>query len=299
MSMPTPTTGEQFLETVVQSGLLSTDQVRPYPRGGDGPDEQRALANRLIKDRLLTPFQARNLLAGKTRGYFLADKYKILAPVDTGGTGPVLRCEHLRTHQLVAVKLFQRAADDEGGVLAAALERYVRDVLAVPALNHPNLVRVHETDRSGPVPLVVTDYVDGSSLQQIVSQSGPLPAARAAYYVRQAAVGLRHAYSKGLVHRNLKPANLLLDRTGVVKVLDLGLAGFLRDLVRNGTVPADFVEDPTAPGAADYTAPEQAAGPRSRARRPRSWRPTGSGTRSRSRSFSRTCRTGWPAWWPG
>ncbi|MDB5313200.1 MAG: serine/threonine protein kinase, partial [Gemmataceae bacterium] len=256
----TPTTGEEFLETVVQSGLLTPDQLKPYARAGDGPDEHRALANRLIKDRLLTPFQVRQLLAGKVRGYFLADKYKVLALVGTGGKGPVLLCEHLRLQQLVAAKLIQRATADEAGELAAALERFVREALAVPALDHPNIVRVHDVERAGPVPFVVMDYVDGASLHQIVAQSGALPLNRAAYYIRQAAVGLRHAHGKGLIHRDIKPGNLLLDRTGVVKLLDLGLGGFFRDLLaRNGNGGDGETEDPAAAGAADYISPEQAS----------------------------------------
>jgi phosphate ABC transporter phosphate-binding protein len=254
--MSTPVTGEQFLELVVRSGLLPAELLRPYARSA--ADGQHALAGRLVEDRLLTVFQSRQLLAGRTRGFFLADKYKVLDLIGTGGMGHVFLCEHLLLQRLVAVKLLQRAAADaSSGGQAAALERFVREARAVAALDHPNIVRVHDMERASGVPFMVMEYVDGASLHRLVAQSGPLAADRAAHYARQAAAGLQHAHESGLIHRDVKPGNLLLDRAGLVKLLDLGLARFLHDAVRDGNVSARYNDSQSIVGTADYMAPEQ------------------------------------------
>jgi phosphate ABC transporter phosphate-binding protein len=258
--MSPPTTSEQFLEMVVRSGLLSHETLRPYTRtaAADKPDGQKTLANQLVRDRLLTPFQGRQLLAGKIRGYFLGDKYKVLSLIGTGGTGHVFLCEHLVLQRLVAVKLLQRgAADMSQGGQAAAVERFVREARAVAALDHPNIVRVHDMELTGAIPFMVMEYVDGSSLHQILAQAGPLPIARAVHCLSQAASGLQHAHEHGLIHRDIKPGNLLLERTGIVKMLDLGLARFLRDASRNNSVTARY-NDQSIVGTVDYMSPEQA-----------------------------------------
>jgi len=102
---------------------------------------------------------------------------------------------------------------------------------------------------------MIMEYVDGSSLNQIVSKHGPLSIARAANYVKQAAHGLQHAHAAGMVHRDIKPGNLLLNRQGIVKVLDLGLAHLFRNNV-SGNHTAKPAEKRMV-GSDDYLAPEQ------------------------------------------
>jgi len=87
-------------------------------------------------------------------------------------------------------------------------------------------VRAYDVDNDGDIHYLVMEYVEGRDLQQVVKQDGPLEPAVAAEYIRQAAEGLAHAHQAGLIHRDVKPANLLVDRKNVVKVLDLGLARF-------------------------------------------------------------------------
>src|SRR5262249_6337893 len=110
-------------------------------------------------------------------------------------------------------------------------------------------------DQDGPLHFLIMDYVDGTSLHELVSRFGPLPVARAAAYIRQAAVGLLYAHEQGLIHRDIKPANILLDRKGTIRVLDLGLARFFNDETDLLTLKYD---DKNVLGTADYLSPEQA-----------------------------------------
>jgi phosphate ABC transporter phosphate-binding protein len=254
--MSNPATRGDFIDLLIQSRLLPSDLLEPYrSETGFGAD----LVPRLVLDRLLTPFQARVLLAGKTGLFFLGDKYKILDLIGTGGMGQVFLCEHLLLQRLVAVKLLQQAAGGPArGGPAAAVERLLREARAVATLDHPNIVRVHDMEWAAGVPVLVLEYVDGTSLHQVVAGGGPLSLVRACEYARQAANGLQHLHELGLVHRDVKPGNLLLDRQGVVKVLDLGLARFHRDLTRDPNVTARYDEGRAVVGTADFMAPEQA-----------------------------------------
>src|SRR5437660_1291385 len=118
-----------------------------------------------------------------------------------------------------------------------------------------NLIRTHDLDHDGRTHFLVMDYVDGRSFHEIVTARGPLPVVRAAHYVAQAALGLQHAHERGLVHRDVKPGNLLLDRAGVVKVLDMGLA---RPQDTNKDSLTQQYNEHTVLGTADFVAPEQA-----------------------------------------
>jgi WD40 repeat protein len=134
--------------------------------------------------------------------------------------------------------------------------------VAAGRLSHPNVVIAHHAVQLGPTICLVMEYVEGSDLGQLLKERGPLPVAEACEYVRQAALGLQHAHEQGLVHRDVKPSNLLLTRAsgsqagGLVKVLDLGLA-------RLGATAEDdsataLTGDAVVMGTPDYMAPEQA-----------------------------------------
>ncbi|OWK43214.1 Phosphate ABC transporter, periplasmic phosphate-binding protein PstS [Fimbriiglobus ruber] len=241
---------------VERSGLLPVEVVAEYAdraQAGDPDLETTAgLAKRLVRERLLTPFQARQFLHGRYRGFFLSDKYKILELLGAGGMGRVLLCEHLVLQRLVAVKVLHLGNEPAPGVV----ERFLREARVAASLDHPNIVRTFDADR-GPVgPFMVMEYVDGTNLHQIASQHGPLSVERAGNFVWQAACGLQHAHAAGLIHRDIKPGNFLLDRTGTVKVLDLGLARFFDD-GKNDNLTAKF-DDSSIIGTVDYIAPEQA-----------------------------------------
>jgi serine/threonine protein kinase len=253
MSTP-PATADQLLELLRKSGLLEPARLEEYlgvrPCAGAPPATPRGLADALVRDRLLTSFQADQLLRGRWRQFILAGKYKILRPLGAGAMGQVFLCEHVVMRRRVAVKLLPAALASD----PAAVRRFHREARAVARLGHPNVVGAHDVDRDGKLHFLVMEYVEGTDLAKLVKRQGPLPVARAADYARQAALGLQHAHEHGLVHRDVKPSNLLVDRSGTVKVLDLGLVRFFHDagddLSRwRGNAPV---------GTWDYMAPEQA-----------------------------------------
>lgn len=244
-----------FLDALEKSGLLTAAavaQARDWVEADDGAaTDGDAVAKRLIAERLITRFQAKQLLAGRHRGFFIAEKYKILELLGEGGMGRVLLCEHMLLRRLVALKLMQGTER-----YASAVDRFLREARAAASLHHPNIAQVFDVDRSERGPYLVMEYIDGIDLHRLTSKIGPLPIERAVHYVRQAAAGLQHAHDAGLVHRDIKPLNVMLDRTGGIKLLDLGLARFFNaeqndKLTQQHDVSAIL-------GTADFIAPEQA-----------------------------------------
>jgi serine/threonine protein kinase len=249
------TTIDHFLDCVRKSRLVEEAQLvgllETVDRSDSAPAAPEQLADLLIREGLLTHFQARQVLQSRWQGFLLGGKYRILELLGSGGMGRVFLCEHTRLHTLMAVKVLapEKTADD------ASLERFHREARAAAALTHPNLVRAFDVDEDGDFSFIVMEYVHGHSLQRLVEDRGPLAIARAVSYVRQAARGLQHFCEHGLVHRDIKPGNILLDRHGTIKVLDMGLARFFRDTRDKLTQEHD---DHSILGTADYVAPEQA-----------------------------------------
>jgi serine/threonine protein kinase len=250
--MPPPRTTDDFLALVRKSAVVEPDAVDAYVRRPDfdpsRPPKKQATA--MVRAGLLTALQAGLLLKGKWRNFQICGKYKLLEHLGTGGMGQVFLCEHARMRRRVAIKVLppEKAADP------VSLQRFYREARAVAALDHPNIVRAHDVDCDGGLHFLVMEYVDGSSLRDIVLSHGPLPVTRACHYVFQAADGLQHAHEAGLVHRDVKPSNLLVDRGGTVRILDLGLVRFFRD----GDNLTGQHAGRNLLGTADYLAPEQA-----------------------------------------
>lgn len=249
--MPAPATIPAFVELVSKSKLVDAERLRAFlHQAGAVSTTPRNLAARLVAAGLLTQFQAEQLLLGKHRGFTLG-KYRILERIGAGGHSTVYLGEHLLVRRRVAIKVLPTARSDN----PTALARFYREARAAGSLDHPNLVKAHDVDCDNGLHFLVMDYVDGSSLQQIVARFGPLSIERSAHYIRQAAQALQAAYAAGLVHRDIKPANILLDRRGVIRVLDLGLARFFCD----NDDPLTFkFDNNNVLGTADYVSPEQA-----------------------------------------
>jgi serine/threonine protein kinase len=252
--MPAPITIDGFLELGFKSGLLERETVQTcqsnWDRSGQQPNSPKELADALIKEGVLTHFQAEKLIAGRWRGFLISDKYRLLERLGAGGMGAVYLCEHIMMGRKVALKILpvQQAEDP------ASLARFYREARAVARLDHPNIVRAHDIDHDDKIHFIVLEFVDGSNLHDFIRRNGTVTFERAAHYIRQAALGLQHAHEGGLVHRDIKPGNLLLDRQGVVKILDMGLARFFHE----DTVA--FIKEYEVGyiiGTGDYIAPEQ------------------------------------------
>ena len=249
--MPAPTTTEELLDLLHKSELVPVARLEAFLQELPSRFMQpRDLVKALIHGGLITQFQGDQLLQGKWRGFTLG-KYRVLERIGSGGMGTVYLCEHAMVGRKVAVKVLPTSQSNN----PAALGRFYREARAAGVLDHPNLVKAHDIDQEGGLHFLVMDYVDGSSLQAIVTKFGPFSIPRAIEYIRQAAIGLAHAHASGLIHRDIKPANIMLERNGTIRVLDLGLARFFNDNTDMLTVKYD---DKHVLGTADYVAPEQA-----------------------------------------
>jgi serine/threonine protein kinase len=251
--MPAPTTTEELVDLVRRSGLVDPvrlDNVLKEASDSGAQVTPRQIANCLVGAGLVTQFQAEQFLLGKWRGFTIG-KYKVLERIGFGGNGTVYLCEHMVVKRRVAVKVLPVAK----AANPASLGRFYREARASGVLDHPNLVKAHDIDQENGLHFLVMEYVDGTNLQELVTRTGSLSITRAAHYVKQAAQGLQAAHEAGLVHRDIKPSNILLDRSGVVKVLDLGLARFFHD--ENDLLTLKY-DDQAVLGTADYVAPEQA-----------------------------------------
>jgi tRNA A-37 threonylcarbamoyl transferase component Bud32 len=180
-------------------------------------------------------------------------RYRIVRLLGRGGMGIVYEAEHLVMGRPVAIKVIHRAYTAS----STAVERFRREVRAAARLQHPNIVTAHDADQAGDVHFLVMERVDGVGLGELLQMRGPLPVAEACDYVRQAALGLQHAHERGMVHRDVKPDNLMRADDGTVKLLDFGLAALTVDPVADGLTDVDILI-----GTPDYMAPEQAEDPR-------------------------------------
>ena len=181
--------------------------------------------------------------------------YKLLAKLGQGGMGTVYKALHTRLEKVVALKVLpaDRLRDRD------AVARFEREMRAVGKLDHPNIVRANDAGDADGTHFLVMEYVEGVDLGSLIKQNGPLGIGDACELVRQAALGLQAAHSRGMVHRDIKPRNVMLAAQEfgmpVVKVLDLGLA---RLSVARASEAGDLTETGHIMGTIDYMAPEQA-----------------------------------------
>jgi serine/threonine protein kinase len=251
--MPAPATVDDLLKLIRKSGMIDEPRLDAYLErlrlSGPLPSDVRKLAGTMVRDALLTYFQAEQFMLGKWRGFTIG-KYKLLERIGFGGMGQVFLCEHMYMRRRVAIKVLPPAKAEE----PAALGRFYREARAAAALDHPNIVRTHDIDQDGNLHFLVMEYVDGSSLLEINKKKGQMAIERACHYIWQASQGLDHAFRVGVIHRDIKPGNILIDRYGVAKILDMGLARFYHS---DDDMLTKKYDEKSVLGTADYVAPEQ------------------------------------------
>jgi serine/threonine protein kinase len=184
-----------------------------------------------------------------TDAQLLAGRYQLLDKLGEGGMGAVFRARDLRLERAVAIKMLPAGSAPD----AAAVVRFRREAKALAKLSHPGIIPAHDSGEEGGRPFLVMELVEGRPLSDVLRQEGRLSPARAADFAYQAALALHHAHQSGLVHRDVKPSNLLLGADGRVRLLDLGLARFLQDQIGE----AALTRTGTGMGTPDYSPPEQ------------------------------------------
>jgi eukaryotic-like serine/threonine-protein kinase len=245
-----------FLADLERYGLLTPAQLHELRGEGATGQDAHQLAGDLIRRGWLTPLQANRLLQGQGQGLVLGP-YVLLERLGQGGMGQVFKARHALLDRLVALKVLRAELLERPN----ALERFRREIQAAGKLTHPNVVLAHDANQVGDTFFLVMEYVAGTDLARLLKQRGRLPPAEGADYVRQAALGLQHAHEHGLVHRDVKPSNLMLTAAGgVVKVLDLGLA---RLQAEANASSGSLTREGDVMGTPDYIAPEQAMDSRS------------------------------------
>ena len=148
-------------------------------------------------------------------------KFQVLGKLGEGGMGSVWKARHAFLGSVVAVKVMSEAGLGD----AEARHRFLVEMRAAGKLDHPNIVRAFDAEEAAGLLYLAMEYVEGVSLDKLVTQQGPLPIGSACRCVAQAALGLQHAHERGMVHRDIKPGNLILDKDGTVKVLDFAWPG--------------------------------------------------------------------------
>jgi serine/threonine protein kinase len=262
---PGPATIDTVADLVAalrQHQLLSPPQLAdlgsPSLRGFTGP---MALGKELLRRAWLTPYQVNQLMQGRVHD-LLFGPYLLLERLGEGGAGQVFKARHQKMDRIVALKVIRKELLADTDVVS----RFYREIQVLSQLDHPNIVRAYD---AGPNTrarghFLAMEFIEGTDLGRLVKQGGPMPIIQACEYIRQAALGLQYAHERGLVHRDIKPHNLIMSvRDGLVKVADLGLARLpragpdeLTGVVRTtGTLTP---ENAVMIGTADYLAPEQA-----------------------------------------
>jgi len=247
-----------FEQCALASGLVTHQQLDEARAGvrwseGDKPEpaasaSDQQLAQRLIDVGLLNAWQAKQLLDGRTK--FNLGPYQIIDSIGQGGMGQVFKAVHEKVGRPVAIKVLPRDKSTP-----EAVANFQREIQALSKLDHPRLVAALDAGHDASVHYLVTEYVPGVDLRKLVRIEGPLAMASAASVISQVAEGLEYAHAQGIVHRDIKPGNVLVSPQWEVKILDLGLAGPL-------TGPRE--DDPRygkIVGTADYLSPDQVRDP--------------------------------------
>ena len=186
--------------------------------------------------------------------------YEILAAIGAGGMGEVYRARDLKLGREVAIKVLSGATASDPD----RRQRFELEARAASALNHPNILTVHDIGEAEGSLYIAMELVEGKTLRELVASGEPMPTKRMLDVAVQTAEGLAKAHAAGIVHRDLKPENLMVSKDGYVKILDFGLAKLTETVSQDASVLPTAIAAPTQPGTvmgtAGYMSPEQASG---------------------------------------
>jgi serine/threonine protein kinase len=250
-------TVDSFVTSISDSGVLTDTQleiVRERAKQHEAGNAA-ALAQRLVQENLLTDYQV-HVLLDRAKSPLLLDRYVVLDAIGSGGMGLVFKGFHRAMERVVAIKVLPQHAVDS----PEKVQRFQREVKSAAKFSHPNIVAAYDAHERNGTYFLVMEYVEGDNLLECVDKHGPMPVDDAVRVVDQIAGALDAAHQKGMVHRDVKPTNVMLTSNGTAKLLDLGLVRTMR----MASVPAsssgqqDLTQDGLAMGTASYMSPEQA-----------------------------------------
>jgi eukaryotic-like serine/threonine-protein kinase len=247
-----------FAKCAIASRLLTPEQIEEarsrirWSLGDEAdpgaPPSDKQLAERLVDMGLLNAWQAKQLLDGRTK--FNLDQYWIIDSLGQGGMGQVFKARDSKTDRIVAVKVLPRHKSTP-----EAIDNFTREIQAMKSMDHAKLVAALDAGHDGNVHFLVTEYVPGVDLRKLIRRTGPLGMTVTANIIYQVAEGLAHAHARGIIHRDVKPGNVLVTPEGETKLLDLGLAGPLESTGENDPRHGKIA------GTADYLSPDQINNP--------------------------------------
>lgn len=246
MATPESETTLGFRQAALRSQLIS---ARQYDRAVEvaGSDDPQIVAATLVKSGLITEYQAQQLSAGRTKLHL--GPYLITEFIGQGGMGQVFKAVHEVMGRQCAVKVLPLEK-----LTAESHLSFLHEIRVQAELDSPYVVRAYDAGKDGKVQYLVTEYVPGTDLRRLVRQRERLSMGEAALILSQVAKGLQHAHELGIVHRDVKPGNILVTPEGHAKISDIGLAAWSM-MLGNDTHPKRIV------GTADYLSPEQVRNP--------------------------------------
>ena len=240
---------QKVISELTSAGLLSSDRVTDYADQIDAGIE--VLLGKLVKDGHITLFQSDKLKAGESSDIYFGD-YVVIDKLGQGGMGTVLLAKHRRMDRLVAIKVLPVTVLESKDAVA----RFYQEVKVAAKLTHPNIVHAYDAGEHHGFHYLVMEYVPGFDLAEVLSQLGQVPLPMALDYLKQACKGLDYAHRKGVVHRDVKPSNILLSEEGEIKILDMGLAR-ISDSPFNQAM-TQLTTTGQVMGTVEYMSPEQA-----------------------------------------
>ena len=240
---------QKVISELTSAGLLSADRVTDYSGQADAGIE--VLLSKLVQDGHITSFQSDKLKAGKSSDIYFGD-YVVIDKLGQGGMGTVLLAKHRRMDRLVAIKILPITVLESQDAVA----RFYQEVKVAAKLTHPNIVHAYDAGEHHGFHYLVMEYVPGYDLAEVLSQLGPIPLSMALDYLKQACKGLDYAHRKGIVHRDVKPSNILLSDEGDIKILDMGLARICDSTFNQAMT--QLTTTGQVMGTVEYMSPEQA-----------------------------------------
>ncbi len=248
-----PCSIDQFISRLRKSRLLPDAEVDSLGDRTEVDGSLAAIAKELVDAGKLTLFQVKSLLEDLGDPLILGE-YIVQDQVGRGGMGTVYRAIHRRMKRTVAIKVLRRDIPDADFLS----KRFLREVEVAARLCHPNIVMAYDAGEQNGVSFLVSEFIEGQNLGDLVRQYGPLSLPLAVDVVQQTARALQYAHGEGVIHRDIKPSNLLLDDSGNVKLLDVGLARISPSELSDPDAVSDLTTTGMIMGTVDYMSPEQA-----------------------------------------